>query len=80
MPIEVRLASAPATGQSGTHSISPLLIAATLALVVLHLAVGVTLARSHPSSAAEPPAKAALNDGAACSTDVSPPETSLPYD
>jgi hypothetical protein len=80
MPIEVRLASAPATGQSRTHSISPLLIAATLALAMLHLAIGVTLARSHTSPAAESPAKAALDDGATCSTDVSPPETSLPYD
>jgi hypothetical protein len=47
---------------------------------MLHLAIGATLARSHTSPAAESPAKAALDDGATCSTDVSPPETSLPYD
>jgi hypothetical protein len=80
MPIEVRGASAPVSGHSRTPSISPLLIAATLALVMLHLAVGVTLARSHPSPTVEPPTKAALDDGATCSTDVSKPETSLPYD
>ena len=54
--------------------LTPLAIAAILALV-LHVASGVMLDRSHAS-----PTSAALDDGVTCATEVSPPQPSLPYD
>jgi hypothetical protein len=77
MPTEVRRASARATGHSRTPGISPLLVAATLTLAMLHL---VMFACTHASPTIGPPEMAALDDGATCSVDVGKPETSLPYD
>jgi hypothetical protein len=43
--------------------------------LVLHVAAGVLLDRSHAS-----PAAAAFDDCVTCPADVSPPQPSLPYD
>jgi hypothetical protein len=89
MPTEIRSPSAPLIEQaetpqavpSGINSpdatsldLTPLAIAAILALV-LHVASGVMLDRSHAS-----PVGAALDDGVTCPTEASPPQPSLPYD
>jgi hypothetical protein len=66
----------PKINSSETTSLglTPLVIAAVLALV-LHVASGVMLDRSHAS-----PVGAALDDGVTCPTEVTTPESSLPYD
>jgi hypothetical protein len=66
----------PKINSSETTSLgfTPLAIAAVLALV-LHVASGVMLDRSHAS-----PVGAALDDGVTCPTEVATPEPSLPYD
>jgi hypothetical protein len=89
MPTEINRPSAPAIGPARTPQaalpgistpearplgLTPLTIAAILALV-LHLASGVMLDRSHAS-----PVNAALEDGVTCPTEASPPQPSLPYD
>lgn len=80
MPIELKLASNLVTGPCKAPSISPLLIAATLALAILHLVIGVMFSHSHASPAIGAPAIAALDDSTTCSAGVDKPETSLPYD
>jgi hypothetical protein len=89
MPTEINRPSAPTIGPGGTPQaalpgistpearplgLTPLAIAAILALV-LHVASGVMLDRSHAS-----PVGAALDDGVTCPTEASPPQPSLPYD
>ena len=89
MPTEIRNPSAPLIEQVETRQavpseinspeatslgLTPLAIAAILALI-LHLASGVMLDRSHAS-----PIGAALDDVVTCPTEASPPQPSLPYD
>lgn len=89
MPTEIRSPSAPLIEQvetpqavpSGINSpdatslsLTPLVIAATLALI-LHVASGVMLDRSHAS-----PAAAALDEAVTCPAEASPPQPALPYD
>ena len=73
MPAEIRPTSASDNEDCRRHSIGRPLIAAALALAVLHLAVCVTVARSHESPAMAP------DDGATCPTNVGTPTTPL-YD
>ena len=76
-------------------TVSPLIIAATIAFVVLHLVSGVLLERSQASPVAEQSALAVLHDEALnseafhngvlddeakCPAEIRPPEPSLPYD
>lgn len=89
MPTEINRPSAPALEAAGTPQtalpevntpdatslgLTPLAIAAILALV-LHVASGVMLDRSHAS-----PMAAALDDCVTCPAEASPPQPSLPYD
>jgi hypothetical protein len=89
MPTEINRPSAPTIGPTGTPQVAlpgistpeapplgftPLAIAAILALV-LHVASGVTLDRSHAS-----PMGAALDDCVTCPAEASTPQPSLPYD
>jgi hypothetical protein len=89
MPTEINRPSAPTIEATGTPQaalpgintpdatslgLTPLAIAAILALV-LHVAAGVLLDRSHAS-----PVAAAFDDCVTCPADVSPPQPSLPYD
>jgi hypothetical protein len=89
MPTEIRSPSAPLIEQaetpqavpSGINSpdatsldLTPLAIAAILALV-LHVASGVMLDRSHAS-----PKGAALDEAVTRPAEASPPQPSLPYD
>jgi hypothetical protein len=89
MPTEINRPSAPAIGPAGTPGaalsginspettslgLTPLAIAAILALV-LHVATGVMLDRSHAS-----PMGVALDDCVTCPAEASPPRPSLPYD
>jgi hypothetical protein len=89
MPTEINRPSAPTMEAAGTPQaalpavntpdatslgLTPLAIAAILALV-LHVASGVMLDRSHASQAG-----AALDEAIACVTEASPPQPSLPYD
>jgi len=89
MPTEMNRPSAPTIGPAATPSailpgikspdvaslgLRPLAVAAILALV-LHVASGVMLDRSHAS-----PNGAALDDGVTCPAEASPPQPSLPYD
>ncbi len=89
MPTEINRPSAPTIEAAGTPQaalpgvnsseatslgLTPLAIAAILALV-LHVAAGVMLDRSHAS-----PMAAALDDCVTCPAEASPPQPSLPYD
>ena len=89
MPTEIRNPSAPLIEQAGTPQtvpsginsldatvlgLTPLAIAAVLALV-LHVASGVMLDRSHAS-----PIGAAVDDCVTCQAETSAPRPSLPYD
>jgi hypothetical protein len=89
MPTEISRPSAPTIGTAGTPpailpkinspdatslGLTPLAIAAVLALV-LHIASGVMLDRSHAS-----PMDAALDESVTCLTEVTPQQPSLPYD
>ncbi len=89
MPTEINRPSAPTIGPAGAPrtalpvvntpdatslGLTPLAIAAILALV-LHVAAGVMLDRSHAS-----PMAAALDDCVTCPAEPSPPQPSLPYD
>ena len=89
MPTEINRPSAPTIGPAGAPqtalpvvntpdatslSLTPLAIAAVLALV-LHVASGVMLDRSHAS-----PIAAALDDCVTCPAEASPPQPSLSYD
>jgi len=89
MPTEINRPSAPAIGATGTPpdilpetnspeanslGLTPLAIAAILALV-LHVASGVILDRSHAS-----PMGAAVDDCMTCPAEASSPQPSLPYD
>jgi hypothetical protein len=62
------------TPESPSLGLTPLAIAAILALV-LHVASGIMLDRSHAS-----PTAAALDDSVTCPVETSPPQPSLPYD
>jgi hypothetical protein len=55
-------------------SLVPLAIIAILALI-LHVASGVVLDRSHAGATG-----AALDDAVTCAAEMSPPQPSLPYD
>jgi hypothetical protein len=79
MPTEITRPSASAIGHSKAPSIRPLAIAAALALV-LHIASGVLLDRSHASPVIEPAGFADLDDEAKCPAEVRQPAPSLPYD
>jgi len=48
--------------------------------VILHLASGIMLERSHARPAVEPSASGALDDEAQCRSEGQLPEPSLPYD
>jgi hypothetical protein len=89
MPTEINRPSAPTIGPAGTPPVilpeintpdspslglTPLAIAAILALV-LHVAGGVMLDRSHAS-----PMAAAFDDCVTCPAEASPPQPSLSYD
>jgi hypothetical protein len=89
MPTEINRPSAPTIGSAATPpailprinspdvpslGLTPLAIAAVLA-VVLHLASGVMLDRSHAS-----PNGAAIDDGVTCPAQAAAPVPSLPYD
>jgi hypothetical protein len=86
MPTEINRPSAPTIEAAGTppaalntpeatsFGLTPLAIAAILALV-LHVAAGVMLDRSHAS-----PMAAAFDDCVTCPAETSPPQPSLPYD
>jgi hypothetical protein len=89
MPTELTRPSAPTIGAAETPpdilpkinspdatslGLTPLVIAAVLALV-LHVASGVMLDRSHAS-----PAATALDAGVTCATEIATPQPSLPYD
>ena len=89
MPTEITRPSAPTietvempqAAASGINSpdatslgLAPLAIAAFLALV-LHVASGVLLDRSHAGSAG-----VALDEAVTCAAAASPPQPSLPYD
>ena len=89
MPTEVNRPSAPMIEAAGTPQtalpgvnssdatslgLTPLAVAAILALV-LHVASGVMLDRSHTS-----PMAAARDDAVTCPAEASPPQPSLPYD
>jgi hypothetical protein len=78
MPTEITRPSLQPIERSSAPSIGPLAIAAALALV-LHIASGVMLDRSHASPAIAP-AFAGLDDEAMCPAQVRQPEPSLPYD
>ena len=89
MPTEINRPSAPTIEPAGTPQaalggistpearplgFTPLAIAAILALV-LHVASGVMLDRSHAR-----PMAAAFDDCVTCPAEASPPQPSLPYD
>jgi hypothetical protein len=89
MPTEINRPSAPTIGAAGTApdilpkinspdatslGLTPLAIAGILALI-LHVASGVMLDRSHAS-----PAAAAFDDGVTCATEIAAPQRPLPYD
>ena len=89
MPTEINRPSAPMIGAAETPQaalpgintsevrplgLTPLVVAAILALV-LHVASGVVLDRSHAS-----PVDAALDEGVTCPAEPSPPPPSLAYD
>ena len=89
MPTEITRPSTPTIEPAGTPQaalpgintpevrplgLTPLAIAAILALV-LHIASGVMLDRSHAS-----PVGAALDDCVTCPAEARPPQPSLPYD
>lgn len=88
MPTEIKPPSAPTIGHaesqvllSGISSpearplkLTPLVIIAVLTLV-LHVATGIVLDRSHAS-----PADAALDDAVTCPAAAKSPQPSLPYD
>jgi hypothetical protein len=62
------------TPEATSLGLTPLAIAGILALV-LHVAAGVMLDRSHAGRAG-----AALDEAIACVTEATPPQPSLPYD
>ena len=89
MPTEINRPSAPTIGAAGTPpailpgintpdatslGLTPLAIAAILALI-LHVASGIMLDRSHAR-----PAAAALDEGVTCPAEAATPQPSLPYD
>jgi hypothetical protein len=89
MPTEISRPSAPTIGptaapqaalpgvntpEATSLGLTPLAIAAILALV-LHVASGIMLDRSHASQAGT-----VLDEAIACVTEASPPQPSLPYD
>ena len=89
MPTEIRSPAAPLIEQAGTTQavpsgtnspdatalgLTPLAIAGILTLI-LHVASGVMLDRSHAS-----PVATALDEAATCPAEASPPQPSLPYD
>jgi hypothetical protein len=88
MPTEISRPSAPTIGheapqvvrrgisshEARPQSLTPLAIVAILALV-LHVASGIVLDRSHAS-----PAGAVLDDAVTCADGMSPPQPPLPYD
>ncbi len=89
MPTEINRPSTPTIGQAGTPQLvpsrisapeaaslglTPLAIAAILALI-LHVASGVMLDRSHAS-----PVATALDEVVTCPAEVATPQPSLPYD
>lgn len=89
MPTEINRPSVPTVGPAGTPlaelpevntldtnslGLTPLAIAAILALV-LHVAAGVMLDRSHAS-----PATTAFENCVTCPAEASPSQPSLPYD
>ena len=89
MPTEINRPSAPTIGPAGAPQTAlpvvntpdatslgptPLAIAAILALV-LHVAAGVMLDRSHAS-----PMAAAFDDCVTCPAEATSPQPSLPYD
>jgi hypothetical protein len=78
MPVETRRFSAP-IARSGQPSVTPLTIAALLA-VVLHLVSGAMLERSHASPADDALASAAPDDEAKCASEEKSSERPLPYD
>lgn len=80
MPTEITRPSTPFIAHPGARSLSPLTITAIIAFVILHLASGVMLERSHARPAVEPSAFAALDDEAKCRSEGKPPESSLSYD
>jgi hypothetical protein len=88
MPTEIKPPSAPTIGPgesqallSGINShearplnLTPLVIIAVLTLV-LHVATGIVLDRSHAS-----PAEVALDDAVTCPAGAKLPQPALPYD
>jgi hypothetical protein len=104
MPTEITRAPTPIVGRSRKPevtpevrplTVSPLIIAATIAFVMLHLVSGVLLERSQASPAAEPSSLAALDNEALdneafhngvldneakCPAEIRRPGPSLPYD
>ena len=80
MPTEITRRSAPFIAHPGARSLSPLTITAIIAFVILHLASGIMLERSHARPAVEPSASGALDDEAQCRSEGQLPEPSLPYD
>jgi hypothetical protein len=80
MPTEMKSVSASAAGHSRTVGLSSLVIAATIAIAMLHLVSGVMLDRSHARPMNEPAASAAPDEEATCPPEVRPPERLLAYD
>ena len=88
MPTEIKSPSAPTIEQGGSQTLlsgisprearplklTPLVIIAVLTLV-LHVATGIVLDRSHAS-----PVGAALDEAVTCAAWTKPPQPALPYD
>ena len=84
MPTEIRRPSVPGTENPTTSdarplSITALAIIAILALV-LHLAMGAVLDRSHASPTVASTAVGESDDETRCPAETKPPEPELPYD
>ena len=73
-PVILPKINLPNSSNATSLGLTPLAIAAILALV-LHVASGVMLDRSHAR-----PTSAASVDTATCPAEASPPQPSLPYD
>jgi hypothetical protein len=85
MSTEISRSSAPIIGHSRTlevpsAGISPLVTAVGVLFIVVHLASGVMIGRSHASPAIEPAALTAAADEVTCSSETRQRQPWLPND